>query len=512
MTPEQEAALARARAADMTPEQVAAVERARLAAKPPEPERKPSLWNRAVGYVGNFSRGVLPVAAGGTIGGALGLLGGPAAPATVPIGVVLGGYFGSRVPGKDALLDKIGYPRAETLSERAVEAAGNAFGGVATSVPAAAATATMRAAPPLVRSVAETMAAKPVAQTIAAPTAAATAQIVGEKTDNEALGLGAGVLAGTAAGVGVTRGAVPTRAQVRTASRDAYRAAEDAGVVVRGDAFQTFAQEAEQRIRAEGFAPKAHPKVDGALDSLRTAAATGKPLSLQEMETLRKTASAAAGSLDRSEARLGAILEDEIDEFVGALGPATLAGGDATVAVPALEAARRLWTRNRRSELVEQAIDRAGLRADAAQGVLKLEHALRQEFKNIASNPRRMRQFSQTEQEQIRRIVAGTPLQNILTFVGRFAPTTPAALGIAGLGGTFGYQVGGPFGAAAGTTATSATMGAVTNGAKWIAQLIGQKNANDLLATALSGQRARLRPTIAPQGALRGVIAAGSAQ
>lgn len=169
---------------------------------------------RAAGLV---ARGATPVAAGAAAGGALGLWGGPAAPVTVPAGVIIGGAVvplvdvatkvAQTVSGKtwempSAVLGRamtsFGYPAPANTMERMIEAGGAALGGAGTSIPAAARLAAT-AASPVTRGVMQQLAARPDAQMIAQPVGAMAGEFAMEKTGSPIAGLAVGTAAGAAA-------------------------------------------------------------------------------------------------------------------------------------------------------------------------------------------------------------------------------------------------------------------------------------------------------------------------
>ena len=76
----------------------------------------------------------------------------------------------------------------------------------------------------------------------------------------------------------------------------------------------------------------------------------GRNLSLQDLDTLRRQFADAAKSPDPAERRLATICIEAVDEFVEA-------GDSATAGT--LKDARALWSRMRKSELIERAIAKA---------------------------------------------------------------------------------------------------------------------------------------------------------
>lgn len=454
--------------------------------------------------VGLVTRGATPVAATALAGGALGLLGGPAAPITVPAGAALGAFA---IPIADALtsifnaatnkgvalpssvvegwMTRLGYPSPETTGERMMQAGGAALGNVATTIPAAARLAAT-ATTPVVRGIAETVAGAPARQAGAAPLSAATSQYVTERTDSPLLGVGAGIVTGAPFATGRTVGQPPTsRAQVRAQSRAAYNAAEVAGVRVERGHLRRAVNDIDIAITNDRYDAGLHPKAFAVMSRLtREASDFDDPnISLEQLEILRRVAGGAAKSLDPDEARIGAMIIDGIDDFVNGITPEMVVTGDPLRAVAALRSARTLWSQQSRAATIEDAMERA--RNQAPQfSQSGMENALRVQFRQIANNPRRMKQFTKAEQAQIKVIVRGGPIQNIFRFIGKFAPKGMWSAGSTiGLPAAAGFAVGGPPGAAlaAGTTST------VTLGAHWLATKWGLANVQALNRLILRG-------------------------
>jgi hypothetical protein len=56
-----------------------------------------------------------------------------------------------------------------------------------------------------------------------------------------------------------------------------------------------------------------------------------------------------------------------------------------------------------------------------------VENALAKQLRDLAKNDKKMRLFTKTEQEEIKRAAKGGTMQNLLKFYGRFAPTGPVS-------------------------------------------------------------------------------------
>jgi len=236
---------------------------------------------------------------------------------------------------------------------------------------------------------------------------------------------------------------IPTAEQLKAAGSANYKLAESAGLSVKPASFKQAVDDITQTAITAGVDKTIHPKATAALVRLQDA--VGKPKSLKEIDTLRRVTRAAAGSTDADERRIASIMIDKIDDYLVNLKPADISAGDEKLATKAITHARALWARGRKGEIINDLVDRAKTSAPNFSGS-GYENALRTEFRSLAKNKTRMRQFSQLEQNAIKRVARGGPVENILRMVGKFAPTGVVS-GV--LSGGAGAAIGGPAGAIA---------------------------------------------------------------
>lgn len=241
-----------------------------------------------------------------------------------------------------------------------------------------------------------------------------------------------------------TKNEVPTTEALTAASKAAYKAGKESGVVVPAEGYGTALDSVNKMVKSEGIDPTLHPKSTAVLKRLNEA--QGKDLTLQDAETLRKIALDAEDDLNpvtrgpTPDARIAGKIVDQLDESVDAL----------SVNSPA----RALWARSRRSQMVDQLIHRAEIKAGAHYTQAGMEHALRLEFKQLALNPRRMRGLTLDQRTAIEKVAKGGAVENTLRTLGKFDPTTGVV-------------------AAAGSLGTSALLSPMTGGASALLPLVG---------------------------------------
>lgn len=230
---------------------------------------------------------------------------------------------------------------------------------------------------------------------------------------------------------------VPTTEQLRKQASDLYDQAAETGVTANPAQTEVLSNNMRQIAQREGLiTPRGRihgtmPKVKAIIDSTDEYASIA--MTPKEMQSMRRTIQAAAGSADPAERRIGSIMLDEFDNF-------------AERQAPEFAQAKQIYSRVKRAELLEQTQDLAEARAAQFTGS-GLENAIRTEYRALDRKliKDQLRGFSKAEQEAIRRVARGTFASNIARNVGRFSPTGPVS-GAVTLGG--GYALGGPVGAA----------------------------------------------------------------
>lgn len=357
---------------------------------------------------------------GGPVGAAVGgLAGGLAVPAA---DVLVQGY--NKLAGGNVRLPSqvisslIPGPRAETPTERVIQASTGALGGTAGSVAAGRALA---AAPNItqgLQAVGQEAARLPVSQMVTAPLATATGQSVTELTDNPLAGLAAGVATSAAAGVRpVKRGAVPTAEELLAQSKANYDILDKSSLQFNKNEFNQRMSLLPVHLEAtEGYVSGVYPKVDAALARLQA----DRPKNVAEVTALRKIIGNAAGSADAAERRMGHILLDDYDNYILNAPPSAIVSGD-KAALDAWKTARADYAKVKKSELIED----IAARAEVSQS--GKETSIAQGLSALAKNQKKMRFFTPDEQEAIREAAKGGTLQNLTKIIGKFSPMTPAA-------------------------------------------------------------------------------------
>jgi hypothetical protein len=252
----------------------------------------------------------------------------------------------------------------------------------------------------------------------------------------------------------------PSIDELKAQAKAAYKRADDAGIKVSGNSVKALKVRIVSDLK--DIDSTLHPDATAALK--RVTSAKGD-LSLADLETLRKIASDAEGSIKPADARLAGKIVDHIDDFVENLGDKDVLSGTPEAAL-ALKEARGLYSRQKKAEDINRLFERAEISAPNFSGS-GMENALRTEFRSLAKNDRKMRRFNAEERAAIKKVAMGGPLENLLRQIGKAAPTGIVS---AGMGTMAGFAMGGPLGAAA--------LPALGTAGRFAATRMTMKNAN----------------------------------
>lgn len=271
--------------------------------------------------------------------------------------------------------------------------------------------------------------------------------------ENRLANAGVGFATGGAAGGLVRAGAnaierklagsvIPSNEALSKAAQAAYKAADDAGVIIRPESAQRLATSIKQQLAEDGFDTALHPGVMAVLNRLD--GLEGQNVTLKGMDIIRRVAANAAGDVTRpDQQRLVSKMINQIDDFIGDLKPADVLAGDSREAANQMLKARSLWTRLKKAEKVDSAILKAERRAASTGSGGNADNAMRQNVRALLDNPKTARGMSAAEKKAAERVVRGTVPQNALRLAGKLAPTGVVS---GTLSSAAGYGLAGPIG------------------------------------------------------------------
>ena len=310
-------------------------------------------------------------------------------------------------------------PEATTQSERLAQTAGTALGGTASELSALsnlASTATSTGGKALAKQLTE----KPVTQLASSAPISAGSQYVGEETNNPLLGLATGILGGAATGLRATRRSAEniSHEDLLNESTNLYNKAKQSGIQFNQDSLANKSDEFAKNLRTEGYTPKGYPRIESALEEMKNPSTTKD---YTELSALRKMIQGAQSSTDPDEKRIASILKDHFDDYV-LNAPETDLITASPQGLQAWKEARSSWSKLKKAEIFDDMHNNAELNKSkfTASGA---ENSYATDLRNLAKNKNKMRLFTSEEQDAINEAAKGGGVQNVMKFIGRFAPT-----------------------------------------------------------------------------------------
>lgn len=176
---------------------------------------------------------------------------------------------------------------------------------------------------------------------------------------------------------------------------------KQSGSLLDSDKFVDFMAEFENAFTKQ-IDPALHPKLTGTLNLLEKR--IGDDLDAEDLLIVRRNIASVGRSLEPDERRLGNALLRGFDDFVE-----ELPGNKEWIE------ARKLYTQGIKTELMEEALDKAGR---AASG---FENGLRVQFRKILDNKKNKSRFSKSERAAMERVADGDFTTNTLKKLGGFS-------------------------------------------------------------------------------------------
>jgi len=221
---------------------------------------------------------------------------------------------------------------------------------------------------------------------------------------------------------------IPTREEIKLDYKLLRETIDSSGIRVKGVVVDDALNRIETMLRVEGFPPSLAPKTHGALRDIRNdwAAQLKGDFSISEAEIVRRTLGNARKAIEGSDVAAAPRAVEIMDNLLETLNKnkLTVPGNiPAKEAAEYIKASRELWARNRKTEVIEEAFDRARTSGQAQVSRTALSHNLRREFLNLYRNRRRrLRGFTTEEIEFVRRVATGTTIERAARALGTFNP------------------------------------------------------------------------------------------
>lgn len=267
---------------------------------------------------------------------------------------------------------------------------------------------------------------------------------------------------------------------LKARSQAGYQAADDAGVIFSPKGVQRIEKEIVGDLTDFGYHPGLQPKIKTLLSEVERL--KEGPVTLKGLETFRKMVGGVTRSLEPSERMAAGKVMERLDDLMLNPKKGDILSGNAQGASRMLMQARQDWKTMRKVELIEEAIERAEDRIQSTYSGGNADNAIRQQLRRLLDNKKLSRMFSKGEQDEIRSVVNGQPIGDLMRSVGKWAPSGMGRAGYIGLiGGSM--MTGQPVAAGAlGTMALTTTL------AKALGNRMTRGNAGDLVQKISGGQ------------------------
>ena len=380
---------------------------------------------------GAATRGAAPAAIATSLGGAVGgpvgaVMGSLAYPATDALlqaaNVFLPENYQLPMASDEmmGLLDRFGIGmQPETRGERMAQAGGEAVTSTLGSiVPRAIGTKLPGATGALVEEIGKA----PLAQTITAPISAGASVGVGEATESPIAALFAGAVPGVAAGIRPRgRGTELTPEAMESRIGDAYGRARSANVQIPIDDFASRGFALDSKLRQAGWRPEAENLSDitSMLENIKSQRGVKD---IQDLMVMREQIKTSANPMDKNAYRIMKVMLDDFDDYLDNIPTSVIESTQGQEGISAWRMGRDLFNKQRKAEVFDDML--ANMDFERSKFTMSgAENYLANELRKLAKNKKKMRLFTQAEQSAIKEAAKGGSMQNMLRYIGKFAPT-----------------------------------------------------------------------------------------
>lgn len=239
--------------------------------------------------------------------------------------------------------------------------------------------------------------------------------------------------------------AAPSIEQLKNSARSIYKELDDSGIQLRQKPFKGLVNKVNQVARKMGARDQLTPKTNAVLKEFNKE--IGNTHTLTDIDGLRRVAQNAAKSTESADAAIGSAIVDNIDKFLDNVSPTAFTKGSIKQSDVSkrFTVARDLWGRSKRSELINDAFDKAKNQASG------FENGVVVQFRQIINNKNKSKFFKKNELDVMKEVVRGTKASNFAKLIGRLGFSEGHATNI--IGGSLGIVGGSAIGGTAGAVA-----------------------------------------------------------
>lgn len=255
---------------------------------------------------------------------------------------------------------------------------------------------------------------------------------------------------------------LPTRTQIKERATKAYRAADEAGAVVKTSEFAKFAKQITESLRRKGYRPNNQDltSITPILDELNMLSKKKGGVTLQDLQDLRELAGGALSKADPQTNMLGNTAVHGLDDFLDNISTSKLKSGNSQ-SFAQWRLGRQLWQQQAKLKEMEWLQTKAGLKSLKPRNPKDGEamEKFRNSVIDLLSNEKKIKRWNKTEQQLMRDFADGGAPEKLLGFLQGFSPSSAYNMGqLATIPGA--AMLGGmPWEVAAGLTGVSAGVG-----------------------------------------------------
>jgi DNA-binding transcriptional regulator YbjK len=225
--------------------------------------------------------------------------------------------------------------------------------------------------------------------------------------------------------------AAPATEELEALKDAAYQRVDSLGVRYSAQDFSTLLRDVEGQALTDNISATRHEAALDLINDLNYRYRNG--LTLTELDQLRQEVSRdLIRSGDAANQHFGYIIRNAIDDFIDAAPGGPLAGEGAE----AINEARSLNSRLRKTELLEDLLHTADLRAAASGSGGNINNTIRAQLNRILTNPRMRAGFSDEELAAIEDVVRQGRGEDLLRLVGKLSPSGNGMMAALNLGAT----------------------------------------------------------------------------
>ena len=209
--------------------------------------------------------------------------------------------------------------------------------------------------------------------------------------------------------------AAPDIKNIKDASRAIFNELDSSGVAIKQSSLKKLERNLDRIVKKEGIRERVTPEAFGAIQEVKKDIALGQPLTTSQMDELRTIAKNSIVATDPNKVRVGSAIVDEIDSFLDGIKTIDIEKGaqvSATEVGKKYRAARKLWGRAKRSEMINDAIEMGSSRKAG------VEKGIRNELNNLLNRKKSRKFLSNEDVIAIRKVTDGDFKQNFASMVG----------------------------------------------------------------------------------------------